>query len=432
MSLHDTSAAAPLRATLLGFLLAVTARHGAWAEDPAGEAFLGIVADKPADGPFVEIDGGFMVPYAETIPGTDVAFEMIPVPGGEFLLGTPDDEAERADDEGPRVRIVMEPYWVGKTEVTWAEYKAYMDMYDAFKKLQQMSINSRQEGVDASGENWQLVLAHARDGKAADADNLDGVTAPTPLYEPSQTYSAGEEPDQPAVTMTQYAARQYTKWLSGITGRNYRLPSEVEWEYAARAGTTTAYSFGDDPADLEAYAWYDENSAYELQSVGSKEPNPWGLHDMHGSVAEWTLDEYQSDRYAKLGPGPVRAADAINWPTRLYPRVLRGGGHLDGAAALRSGARLGSEEDEWKLLDPNYPHSPWWYTEEQTLAVGMRIVRPLGPMSEDEQRRVWEADIDRVRRDVKTRLNEGRGALGKPTPELPAAIEAALELNEQQ
>ncbi len=431
MSLFDCRSTPWVRgAAALAFSFAFFACRLAEAAEATVAENPGIVAEEPADGPFVKIDGGYMVPYVETIPGTDVTFEMIPVPGGEFLLGTPEDEADRNDDEGPQVRVVMEPYWVGKTEVTWAEYKAYMDMYDAFKKLQQMSINSQQEGIDSSGENWQLVLAHARDGKAADADNLDGVTAPTPLYEPSQTYSAGEEPDQPAVTMTQYAARQYTKWLSAITGRNYRLPSEVEWEYAARAGTTTPYSFGDDPAELDEYAWYDDNSAYELQSVGSKEPNLWGLHDMHGSVAEWTLDEYEADRYAKLGAGSIKAADAVNWPTRLYPRVIRGGGHLDGAAALRSGARLGSEEDEWKLMDPNYPHSPWWYTEEQTLAVGMRIVRPLGPMSEDEQRRAWEADIDRVRRDVKTRLNEGRGALGKPTPELPAAIEAALELNQ--
>jgi formylglycine-generating enzyme len=387
----------------------------------------GFVAEKPAEGPSVEVDGGFMVPYSETIPGTDVAFEMIPVPGGEFLLGSPDDEADRTDDEGPRVRVLVEPYWIGKCEVTWAEYKAFMDMYEAFKQLQQLSL---QDGEEADGPEWQLIREHARDGKEADANDLDGVTCPTPLYEPSQTYSAGDEPNQPAVTMTQFAARQYTKWLSGITGRNYRLPSEVEWEYAARAGTTTAYSFGDDAAQLGDYAWFADNSDYMLNAVGSKKPNPWGLYDMHGNAAEWTLDQYDEARYASLTAGGA-AAEAINWPTKLYPRAIRGGSWIDTADRLRSAARQASEEDEWKLSDPNYPRSPWWYTEEPSLGVGMRLVRPLKPLSEEDQKRVWDADIDRTRREVKVRLNEGRGALGRPDATLPAAVEAARRLSDE-
>jgi formylglycine-generating enzyme required for sulfatase activity len=415
------------RLTLTAHLMAASAALAARAAEPQP----GLVAEKPADGRFVEVDGGFMVPYVETIPGTEVTFEMIPIPGGEFLVGSPDDEADRADDEGPQVRIVVEPFWIGKCEVTWAEYKAYMDMYEAFKQLQQLALNASAPGAESSGPDWDLVLAHARDGKKADAANLDGVTCPTPLYDPDQTFSAGDAPDHPAVTMTQFAARQYTKWLSGVTGRSYRLPSEAEWEYAARAGTTTAYSFGDDPSELGRYAWFDENAEYELHAVGSKEPNPWGLHDVHGSVAEWTLDQYQPDRYAQLGEGPVAAAEAINWPTKLYPRTIRGGGWLDTADRLRSAARLPSEEDEWKLLDPNFPHSPWWYTEEPTLAVGMRIVRPREAMTADEQERAWDADIDRTRREVKMRLNEGRGALGFPDPALPAAIEAARKLSDE-
>ncbi len=415
-------------------ILAVLAAGVAFVALPAyaAEPRPGFVIEKPAEGRFVEVDGGYLVPYVETIPGTEVTFEMVPVPGGEFLLGSPAGEADRSDDEGPQVRVAVEPYWIGKCEVTWAEYKAYMEMYEAFKKLQQLALNAA-GGADAKGAEWNLVLSHARDGKQADAANLDGVTCPTPLYEPDQTYSAGAEPEQPAVTMTQFAARQYTKWLSGITGRNYRLPSEVEWEYAARAGTTTAYSWGDDAGELDRYAWFDENADYQLNAVGGKEPNPWGLHDMHGNVAEWTLDQYQADRYAGLGGGaePVAAADAINWPAKLYPRTIRGGSWLDTADRLRSAARLGSEEDDWKLSDPNFPHSPWWYTEEPTLGVGMRIVRPLAPMADDEQRRAWDADIDRTRREVKMRLNEGRGALGLPDVLLPAAVEAAQKLSDE-
>ncbi len=401
-----------------------------FAKDPPPQA-AGLVAEKPAEGPSVAVDGGYMVPYFETIPGTEVRFEMIPIPGGEFLVGSPESEADRNDDEGPQVRVVMQPYWIGKCEVTWAEYKAYMDMYQAFKQLQQLSINAAAPGAEATGREWDLVRDHARDGKLADQNDLDGVTTPTPLYEPSQTYSAGEEPEQPAVTMTQYAARQYTKWLSGITGRNYRLPSEVEWEYAARAGTTTVYSWGDDAGEADEFAWFDENADYQLHAVGTKQPNAWGLHDLAGNVAEWTLDGYQEDWYARLGPGPVQAAAAMNWPPSLYPRVIRGGGWLDVATGLRVAARLKSEEDEWKLSDPNFPHSPWWYTEEPALAVGMRVVRPLAPMSAEDQKRVWDADVERVRREVKMRLNEGRGALGKPDLTLPAAVEAARELSDK-
>jgi hypothetical protein len=152
---------------------------------------------------------------------------------------------------------------------------------------------------------------------------------------------------------------------------------------------------------------------------------------MHGNAAEWTLDGYQADWYGQIAPGPVDAAAAVNWPTQLYPRVIRGGGWLDLPPALRSGARQPSEEDEWKLSDPNFPHSPWWYTEEPALAVGMRIVRPFKPMTAEEQARVWEADVERIRREVKTRLNEGRGALGKPDLTLPAAVEAAEQLRDE-
>jgi sulfatase modifying factor 1 len=406
--------------------LAVALASPALAADPQP----GFVTEKPTSGRFVEVDGGFLVPYVETIPGTEVSFEMIPIAAGELLLGTPESEAERADDEGPQVRVNMQPYWIGKCEVTWDEYRAYMDMYEAFHAMEELAKEAAQADAEATGPDWDLVRAHARDGKTAAQDDLDGVTTPTPLYEPSQTYSAGEDPDQPAVTMTQFAARQYTKWLSGVTGRNYRLPSEVEWEYAARAGTTTAYSFGDDAANLGEFAWLDENADFQLHAVGKKPANPWGLHDMHGNVAEWTLDAYQSDRYARLGPGPIEAAAAINWPTELFPRVIRGGGWLDLAPALRSGARMKSEEDEWKLSDPNYPHSPWWYTDEPALAVGMRIVRPLKEMTPDEQVRAWDADVETLRRDVKIRLNEGRGALGRPTPQLPAAVQAAEKLTE--
>ncbi len=415
------------RALALAALLAVTHSTAV-----AAEAEPGFAAEAPAEGPSVEVDGRFMVPYTETIPGTEVTFEMIPIPGGEFALGSPAAEADRREDEGPQVKVAVAPYWIGRCEVTWAEYHAYMEMYEAFKRLEQLSLSA--DPSKSTDEPWKLVLAHARIGSDADPNDLDGVTCPTPLYEPEQTYSAGQDENQPAVTMTPFAARQYTKWLSGVTGRNYRLPSEVEWEYAARAGTTTAYSFGDDPEQLDRHAWFDGNAEYQLHAVGTKEPNPWGLYDMHGNVAEWTLDAYSAGRNAELAKfasaGPVAAADAIAWPTALYPRVIRGGSWIDVPEALRSAARQPSEENEWKLSDPNSPHSPWWYTEEPALGVGMRIVRPLAPLTGDDKQRAWEADVPAIRRDVKIRLDGGRGALGFADPSLPAAIEAANKLGD--
>ncbi len=433
------------------------------AEDSlAAPATHGLVAQPPTEGPVIEVNGGYMVAYIEKIPGTDVTFEMLPVSGGEFLLGSPEDEADRADDEGPQVRVKVEPFWVGKCEVTWAEYQAFMAMYEAFKTLQLLATNrGAADGNSGANDNWRIVQMHAWNGKLEEEWGVDAVTAPTPLYEPEFTYSVGDQPNQPAVTITQFAAKQYTKWLSGITGRDYRLPSEAEWEYAARAGTTTAYSFGDDAGELENYGWFEDNGDSQLHAVGSKKPNPWGLYDVHGNVAEWTLDEYQSDAYAKLAatfgaglptppkketggldvrgqetraqPGTVDAKSAVRWPTtaKPYPRVIRGGSWLEPAAMSRSAARHKSAEDEeWKISDPNFPLSPWWYTEQDAQAVGMRIIRPLKPLSADAKKRVWEIDVEDVRQDVRDRLRDGRGALGVADEELPAAIKAAEELDQ--
>lgn len=398
--------------------------------DEAAAPVSGLAAEQPATGRFVATEHGYMVPYQETIPGTNVTFEMVPVPGGEFLFGSPAGEASRQVDEGPQVRVRVAPFWIGKCEVTWAEYHAYMAMYDVFKKLQRLAatpVGDAQRTVNRDA--WKLIDKHAWNGDLADQWGVDAVTTATPLYDASFTYGVGDKPNQPAVTMTQFAARQYTKWLSGLTGRDYRLPTEAEWEYAARAGTTTAYSFGDDSAQLGDYAWYDANADYETHPVGGKQPNPWGLYDMHGNVAEWTLDEYQADAYAALGSGTVDAVKAIRWPTKLYPRVIRGGSWLELADACRSATRQKSDDEEWKLSDPNLPLSPWWFTEEAATGVGMRIVRPLEPLSAEEQQHVWEADVEDVRLDVRDRLNEGRAAMGVADKSLPAAADAANRLD---
>lgn len=412
-----------------GWLVAGVCAGGIAVAKPPAVAQPGLVTERPAAGRFVETPQGFMVPYTTVIPGTDAEFEMIPVAGGEFLLGSPDSEVDRSADEGPQVRVQVEPYWIGKCEVTWGEYHAYMAMYDAFKKFQQLAASPP---AGASADALELVESHARSDAPDGAPEVDAVTAPTPLYDASTTYMAGDGDDQPAVTMTPFAARQYTKWLSGITGCEYRLPSEAEWEFAARAGTSTAYSFGDDSSALGDYAWFDENSDYLTHSVGTKKPNAWGLYDMHGNVAEWTLEEYRADRHAELAAGakPQAAEEIIVWPSKVFPRAIRGGSWLDAADRCRSAARQKSEDGEWKLSDPNRPLSPWWYTEEPAMGVGMRLVRPLAGMSAETKQRAWDADAEYVKRDVAARLKEGRGVLGRADATLPAAVEAAKELGE--
>jgi formylglycine-generating enzyme required for sulfatase activity len=173
---------------------------------------------------------------------------------------------------------------MGKYEVTQSEYMTFADRYS---KIPPNAATIPQD-------------------KLADA-----VTYPTPLYEVDAgpiLQRMGRGGQFPAVIMSHYSARQYTKWLSKKTGRFYRLPTEAELENACRAGSTSAYGFGDDPAKLAAYAWYFENSKVEnkpsYHEVGKKQPNSWGLYDMHGNVAELVIDQYDAARYKQLSELP--------------------------------------------------------------------------------------------------------------------------------
>ncbi|MDP6113623.1 MAG: formylglycine-generating enzyme family protein [Planctomycetota bacterium] len=362
-------------------------------------AELGIQKERPADGRCVQVEQGYMVAYCALIPGSEIEYEMVPCPGGSYFLGSPESEPGRKSDEGPQAEVRVAPFWIGKYEITWKQFWLYTELILAFEQFEDKGIRKIENKYGA-----------------------DVVTAASKIYDTSFTYKKGKEPQHPAVTMSQYGAKQYTKWLSLLTRRFYRLPSEVEWEHACRAGTKTACSFGNDPKKLGEYAWFAENSDGRLQKVGTKKPNAWGLHDMHGGVAEWVLDHYRKDRYSKLKDRPL---NPIAWPDELYPRVIRGGSWKDPAEATRSAARYPSNDDKLKANDPNSPMSPWWLASNRGLAIGFRFVRPIEAPDGAERLKYWDADVDEIREDVDQRIEEeGKGKRGRVDPSLPQAIKA--------
>ena len=192
-------------------------------------------------------------------------------------------------------------------------------------------------------------------------EGVDAVSRPTRPYV-EMSFGMGIE-GFPAISMTQHAANKYAEWLSQKTGQFYRLPTEAEWEYACHAGTTTAYSFGDDAKELVKYAYFASNSGGKYQKVGLKLPNPWGLYDMHGNVMEWTLDQYSADFYAHSP-----ASNPRNQATKPYPHSVRGGSWQDPAEMLTCSARVASDPS-WKEQDPQLPKSVWYETDAQGLGV---------------------------------------------------------------
>ncbi len=297
--------------------------------------------------------------YAADVPGTSFSIEMLPIPGGSFMMGSPESEEHHNDDEGPQVEVTIDPFWMGKYEIPWDVYEVFM-----FQELEKRYAE----------ENGGL--------EAAKIPNVDAVSRPTPPYL-DMSFNMGKY-GYPAICMTQYAASQFCKWLSAKTGHYYRLPTEAEWEYACRAGTTTAYSFGDDLSQLDEYAWHYGNTDSGYEKIGTKKPNPWGLHDMHGNIAEWTLDQYNPAYYASLDQATSK--NPWNEPTELYPRTARGGSYDDDPEVLRSAARTASNP-QWKIHDPQIPKSRWWHTNARW--VGIRLVRPQQAPSEEMQNKYW-------------------------------------------
>jgi len=304
-----------------------------------------------------------MKPYVEVIEHTDAKIEMIPIKGGVFLMGSPPTEKDRKEDEGPQRLVKIDPFWMSKYEITWDAYEVWMfDLDIQLVEVRNLDPTPR----DKLAKEYQIAQ-------------------PTKPYT-DMTFGMGRR-GYPAICMTQLAARVFCKWLSAKTGRYYRLPTEAEWEYACRAGAKTAYSFGDDLKKLGDYAWYYDNSDEKYHKVGEKKPNPWGLYDMHGNVAEWVLDGHAPYKPAK-GKAPLD--NPLATPTTIYGRVVRGGSWDDDPDALRSAARAKSDKS-WKKQDPQLPQSIWYHTD--ALHVGFRIVRPLKEPSEQEKKEKWDKHL---------------------------------------
>ncbi len=288
-------------------------------------------------------------PFTENLPD-GIKLEMVYIPGGEYLMGSPNGEPGRAEDEGPQHKVQIKPFWLGKYEVRW-------DEYDIWWKNESLPQPSKDPPF---------------------SKNADAITRPTNPYVP-EDYNHGRE-GYPALCMSHHAAMMYCHWMRSITKKGYRLPTEAEWEYACRAGTTTAYSFGANPETIGDYAQFKGNSPDEdhfkgtTAKCGTKKPNAFGLYDMHGNVTEWCLDYYDAKFYAQSASEKLTLSP-VNKPTdRKWGHVARGGSFKDLAEACRSAVRKESVV-KWMYKDPQSPRSIWWLTNMDQ--IGFRVALPV-------------------------------------------------------
>ncbi|MEA2049650.1 MAG: formylglycine-generating enzyme family protein [Campylobacterota bacterium] len=238
---------------------------------------------------------------------------MVKIKSGSFMMGSNNGDS----DEKPEHRVTIpNDFYIGKYEVTNEEFAKFLN-------------DSNVQG------NWFEDKSQDSDSRIIKNGN-------------SYKVESGYE-KHPIVEVSWHGAKAYSKWLSKKTNQNYRLPTEAEWEYVARAGTTTKYSFGDSSSDLSSYAWYSSNSGNKTHKVGTKQPNPWGVYDMHGNVWEWCEDWY-IDNYNST------PRDGTAYNNKKSYKVLRGGSWGNTAYFLRSANRY------------------WYTTSDASNFIGFRLV----------------------------------------------------------
>jgi sulfatase modifying factor 1 len=294
--------------------------------------------------------------FTEKIPGSSVTFDMIALPGGSFNMGSPESESLRDPDEGPVRKVTLSRFWIEKTEVTWDEYLAFFR---------------------ATGSQGRT------EGQVVTKKNVDAISGATPPWgAPDQGWGKGK---RPAITMSWYAANVYCQWLSKVTGKKYRLPTEAEWEYACRGGTETPYFFKGDPKKftstgllrkflrpdtsvISSRVVYKMNSDSRTGEPGEMKANPFGLKNMSGNVAEFCLDYYSPTAYENDSTGLVNPRG----PSSGREHVIRGGSFKSDAKDVRSAARDYTRTKDWLVTDPQIPKSIWWYSD--CIDVGFRVV----------------------------------------------------------
>lgn len=267
---------------------------------PLLAAALGLSVAGPASGqsaaPAAAESGasGAFAGFSQEIPEAAFSFEMVPIPG------SPDGS--------------ITPFWMSATEVRWEAFDVYVYQLD--------------EVEDAT-------------------DGPDAVTRPSKPYLPPDRGFGHEE--FAAISLTFKNAAEFCQWLSVKTGRRYRLPTEAEWEHAARAGGPAQAPGSAD--DLKLHAWFEVNADGAPHPVGKLKPNAWGLYDMFGNVAEWCTG-------------------------RDGKPITKGGSYRDTLDLLNVAARV-AQTPAWNASDPQVPKSPWWLSDGPF--VGFRIVCDPAP-----------------------------------------------------
>jgi formylglycine-generating enzyme required for sulfatase activity/serine/threonine protein kinase len=233
------------------------------------------------------------------VEGTNsIGMKLALIPRGKFLMGSPDGEAGRDVNEGPQHEVVItQPYYVGVTAVTVGQFKAFV------------RENGKEGGYRTEAE---------RSGGALVPDkNRIWVMRPQVNW---QNPGYVQSDDYPVVCVSYNDAKEFCAWLSRREGRQYDLPTEAQWEYSCRAGSSTRYSFGNEDGGLDQYAWtYHDIAELNPQPVGKKRPNPWGLCDMHGNVRQWTSDSFKD--YSGDKPGRDRVLRGGSWTSGWMANV---------------------------------------------------------------------------------------------------------------
>ncbi len=315
-----------------------TPRSGTLEGDDAGTVVLcqGAFAPPPAE---ARSERG-RLRATGTRPGLPEGF--VEVPAGSFVMGSPDGEEGRRSDEGPQHRVTFtRPLWVQTHEVTQAEWKRLMGSTPSFF--------GGCDDCPVERVNWYEALAYAN--ARSRAERLTECYTLKNCGEGQKGAGCAEGKDW----CSEKAWRCESVEFAGLTCSGYRLPTEAEWEYVARAGTTTRFSGGDAEAALARAGWYTDNSEGKTHPVGGKAANPWGLYDVHGNVSEWCHDWMD-------GYSTEAVTDPLG-PSSGENRVIRGGSFTFSAPWVRSAARVG-----------------WGWPHFRVRVVGFRLVRaPRGP-----------------------------------------------------